>query len=417
MILINIVLVATISISNIWGSKNQMKTLKAIATTLLFTLSASTATVLYAAPNDVAVATDDASTANRTISAQNNRSVEELVALAKAGENNEAINDAVLGNEAINEAILGNDALNPNAAGDGSSANSTAAQTNTAQPPVQSTAAGVDANKLILNDPVVDQANILTSQQKSQLTQQLQTIYRQGLAQAAIVIVPTTNGIPIFDYALQVADKWQLGNKDTDDGLLIMVAVNDRNIYILTGYGLEGVMPDAAVNRIIEEGIKPYFKQEDYANGLSAGVSALETRLNADPEVLARADAQAAERSSQASDDVPSPIFLFIMAMVFGSFITSIFGRVLGSILTAGGFFAGSLALGGGFFMTIIMAIFLWMFLISRGGGGGRGGRGGGGGMIFMPGLGGGGSGGGFGGGGFGGGGGGFGGGGAGGSW
>ncbi|TXD98533.1 TPM domain-containing protein [Psychrobacter frigidicola] len=401
-----------------------MNNSKAIISALLFTLSATSATVLYAAPDDVAVASSDGTAADRTLNGQN-RSVDDLVALAKAGEANEAINDAVLGNEAINEAVLGNDALNQNAATD--SANRTGAQTKTANnlPPVKSSAAAVDADKLILNSPVVDQANLLNPQQKLRLTEQLHSIYRQGLAQAAVVIVPTTNGVPIFDYALQVADKWQLGSKDTDDGLLILLAVNDRNIYILSGYGLEGVMPDSALNRIIREDITPNFKQNDYAAGLFAGVSSLEARLKADPEVLARADQQAAERNAQqGSDDVPSPIFLFIMAMIFGSFITSIFGRVFGSILTAGGFFAGSLALGGGFFMTVIMAIFLWLFLISRGSGGGGGGRGGrGGGMVFLPGFGGGSGGGGgfggggFGGGGFGGGGGGFGGGGAGGSW
>ena len=214
-------------------------------------------------------------------------------------------------------------------------------------------------------------------------------------------------------------------NKDIDDGLLMVVAVNDRDMYILTGYGLEGVLPDSAVNRIIREDITPLFKQNDYGAGILAGVGALQTRLTADPEVLARADAQAAERSQSQSDigENPSPVFLFVMAMIFGSFITSIFGRIFGSILTAGGFFVGSLALGGGFFMTLIMAIFIWLFLISRGSGGGRGGRGGrggGGGIVFLPGMGGGSGGfggGGFGGGGFGGGGGGFGGGGAGGSW
>jgi uncharacterized protein len=393
-----------------------MKNSKAIVSALLFTLSISSATALYAAPNDVAVAADSID-ADNNANVQN-RSVDDLVALAKAGETNEAINDAVLGNEAINEAILGNDALNSNAATDAQ----IKGKANTNLPPLQSSATGVVADKLILNEPVVDQANILTADEKQRLTEQLHSIYRQGLAQAALVIVPTTNGIPIFDYALQIADKWQLGDKDIDDGLLIVMAVNDRDIYILTGYGLEGVMPDSAVNRIIREDITPSFKQNEYATGLANGIGSLEARLNADPEVLARADAQAAERSAQqSSDESPSAIALFIIAMIFGSFITSIFGRIFGSLLTAGGFFVGSMALGGGFFMTAIMAIFLWMFLISRGSGGGRGGRGSGGGMVFLPGLGGGGSGGssggGFGGGGFGGGGGGFGGGGAGGSW
>ncbi|ALF60107.1 TPM domain-containing protein [Psychrobacter urativorans] len=400
-----------------------MNNSKALISALLFTLSAFGATALNAAPNDIAVAADGTAS-NSAINGQN-RSVEDLVALAKAGEGNEAINDAVLGNDAVSGAVLGNDALNPNVANtaNNSAANTAAKPANL--PPITSSAASVDADKLILNSPVVDQANLLSAAHKQRLTEQLQSIYRQGLAQAALVIVPTTNGLPIFDYSLKVADKWKLGSKDVDDGLLIVMAVNDRTIYILTGYGLEGVLPDAAVNRIIREDITPYFKQNDYAGGLSAGISSLETRLNADPEVLARADAQAAERSSaqQGSDDSPSSIVLFIMAMIFGQFITSIFGRVFGSVLTAGGFVAGSLALGGGFFMTIIMAIFIWLFLIARGGGGGRGGRGGGGGgMVFLPGLGGGSSGGGFGGGGFGGGGfggggGGFGGGGAGGSW
>lgn len=387
-----------------------MRHSKAIGSVLLVALSATSMTALQAAPDDVAVATADSAATNAAIS--NNRSAEDLVAIARASEQNEAINEAVLGNEAINDAILGNDALNPNA-------NSNAqTQAPASQPPVQSSAVAVDADKLILNSPVVDQANILNPQQKQRLEAQLQGIYRQGLAQAAVVIVPTTNGVPIFDYALQVAEKWQLGEADTDDGLLILVAVNDRDMYILSGYGLEGVLPDAALNRIIREDITPYFKQNDYGGGLLAGVSALEARLSADPEVLARADAQADARAQSTNDlgDSPSPVFLFIMAMIFGGFINSIFGRVFGPILTAGGFFAGSLALGGGFFMTLIMAIFLWLFLISRGSGGGRGGRGGGGGMIFIPGMGGG-SGGGFGGGGFGGGGGGFGGGGAGGSW
>lgn len=388
-----------------------MNNSKAILSTLLFTLSMTGASVLYAAPNaDVGtsvVATDNPST-------MQDRSVEDLVAIAKAGESNEAINDAVLGNDAINPNASNNDATD-----------SEVSTSSSSRPDVTSSAPSIDSDKLILNEPVVDQANILNPQEKQRLEAQLRGIYQQGLAQAAVVIVPTTNGTPIFDYALQVAEKWQLGDKDIDDGLLMVVAVNDRDMYVLTGYGLEGVLPDAAVNRIIREDITPLFKQNNYGGGILAGIDALKTRLTADPEVLARADAQAAERSTQqSSDEVPAPIFLFIMAMIFGSFITKILGRVFGSILTAGGFFAGSLALGGGFFMTLIMAIFIWMFLISRGGGGkGGGGKGGrrGGGMIFLPGMGGGSGGGfgggGFGGGGFGGGGGGFGGGGAGGSW
>ena len=385
-----------------------MNNSKAILSVLLFTLSVSSAPVLYAAPNEAIDSTSD----------MQSRSVEDLVAIAKAGESNEAINDAVLGNDAINDAFLGNEAINPNVANNEATVGSTAANPS----PIQSNAPSVDANKLILNNPVVDQTNILNPQEKQRLEAQLRSIYQQGLAQAAVVIVPTTNGVPIFDYALQVAEKWELGDEAIDDGLLIVVAVNDRDMYILTGYGLEGVLPDAAVNRVIREDITPLFKQNNYGAGIIAGVEALKTRLTADPEVLARADEQAAERTAQqGSNELPSPTFLFIMALVFGGVITSIFGRVFGSTITAGGFFVGSLALGGSFIMTSIMTIFIWLFLIFASGGGGKGGGGKGrrrGGMVFLPGGSGGGfGGGGFGGGGFGGGGGGFGGGGAGGSW
>lgn len=387
-----------------------MKQAKAVQAALILSLSLGGMGQALAA-SDVAVAAEGNGLN------PSNHSADDLVAIAKARQNNEALGEA-LDNDALNDSILNNDAITQREDSQNPSVNPPS------RPPVTSSAQGVDADKLILNEPVVDQANILTSSEKQRLSQQLRGIYDKGLAQAAVVIVPTTHGLPIFDYALQVADRWQLGNKDIDDGLLILVAVNDRDLYILTGYGLEGTLPDAAVKRIIRENITPLFKQNDYAAGISAGISALEARLEADPEVLARADAQAAERARGESNDAPSSVFLFIMAMIFGNVITAIFGRFLGSLLTSGGFFVGSLALGGGFFMTLIMTIFIWMFLISRGGGGrgGRGGRGGGGGVIFMPGLGGGGGGfggggGGFGGGGFGGGGGGFGGGGAGGSW
>ncbi|MDO5768252.1 MAG: TPM domain-containing protein [Psychrobacter sp.] len=316
-------------------------------------------------------------------------SVDDLVAIAKAGQQNEAIDDAVFSNEAIRETIPG---VSGSQSRDESDVATAEANTTATATPRQSTAPAVASNKLILNSPVVDQAGILSAQENQLLTQKLRHMYQQGLAQAAVVIVPTTNGQDIFDYGMRVVDKWQLGNADTDQGLLLLVAVNDRKMHIFTGYGLEGVLPDAVTKRIIDQDITPLFKQGDYGGGLVKGVNRIEERLLTDPAVLAQADAEAAKNNqrsqssqSNSGEGSPSPIFLFIMALIFGSFITAIFGRFLGALLTTGGFFMGSLALGGGFFMTLIMAIFLWMFLMAKGGGGGRGGRGGGG-VIFLPG-------------------------------
>ena len=354
---------------------------------------------------------------------ENNGLEDDMVAIGQVSKQNQVVNDAI-----------------GNAIGTVSESFSRQSQDNTTQSkttnintatvnhgiPRQSTAQAVESDKLILNEPVVDQANILSAQEKQHLSQRLRGIYQQGLAQAAIVIIPTTNGTPMFNYALQVANRWQLGAKDTDDGLLILVAINDRNVYVLSGYGLEGVLPDAINSRIIREEITPRFKQSDYAGGLNAALDRIEERLTTDPDILAQADELASRREqSQSGVSGINPIVLFIIGLFAGNIVTGIFGRFLGSGLISGGFFFLSMALGGGFILSLILAIFLWIFLMGNGHhGGGRGGRGGRGGgtPIIVPGGFGGGSGGGFGGGGFGsggfgGGGGGFGGGGAGGSW
>lgn len=288
----------------------------------------------------------------------------------------------------------------------------------TAQTPTTSSAPSVTHDKLILNEPVVDAARILSASEKAHLSDQLRALYNDNLAQAALVIIPSTEGMPIFDYAMAVADRWQLGRKDTDEGLLIVVAINDRDLYILTGYGLEGVLPDAALKRIIRQDITPAFKNGQYAQGLSAGIASIGERLRADPETLQRADAAIQEGENFGEESV-SLFGLLIIGFIFGTFLTSIFGRVLGATIAAGGVgFMGMMAGAG--FMVIPIAIVLWLILLffKGGSGGGRGGRGGrGGGFVVLPTGGGGFGGGGFGSGGFGGGGGGFGGGGAGGSW
>ncbi|UNU73006.1 TPM domain-containing protein [Moraxella nasovis] len=279
--------------------------------------------------------------------------------------------------------------------------------------PTSSTADAVSHDKLILNEPVIDVAHILSPTDKAQLSDQLRQIHQDRLAQAALVIVPTTDGIPVFDYAMAVADRWQLGNKDVDNGLLILVSVNDRNMHILTGYGLEGVLPDVVLKRIIRNDITPAFKTGNYAQGLSMGIARISERLHADPSTLSPED-----ESVGVAQGVPM-IALLIFGIVFGSILIAIFGRFIGATLTAGGVGLAGLTLGSGFFLSVVAAIIVWLFLLFKGGsGGGRSGRGGGG-FIggSMGGLGGGFGGGGFGSGSFGGGGGSFGGGGAGGSW
>lgn len=270
--------------------------------------------------------------------------------------------------------------------------------------PKQSTQQGVTADKLILNNPVIDQAQILSAHEKQQIEQKLRDIYQRGLAQPAVVIVPTTNGQDIFQYGMTIADKWQLGNKDTDKGLLMVIAINDRKLQILTGYGLEGVIPDAVAKRIITDDIAPYFKQNDYAGGIVAGINRLEERLTTDPEILRQADSER-EKNSQVSQI--SPIAFAVIGLFIGAFLTGLFGQLLGMLITTIGMIAIGTMLGLGFVTSVIIALIIGFILLNRSNRGS--------GVVIMPSSGGGfGSGGGSG---YSGGGGGFGGGGAGGSW
>ena len=215
---------------------------------------------------------------------------------------------------------------------------------------------------------------------------------------------------------MRIADQWQLGSAKQDNGLLIAIAVNDRRMQILTGYGLEGVIPDIIANRIINQQITPYFKQAQYAQGINAGLAEIERILNLDPEVAAQAAQELQERQDQAtreqeakSKTFSTAIFILIAGAI-GSFVVgkrlsastaAVAGTVAGLVNGAG--LVTSLLIGGGIFFLLIttLAQTIFQLFLSSGGGGGRGGRGGGG----------------FGGGGYSGGGGGFGGGGASGSW
>ena len=379
-----------------------------------------------AAVAETATATANSATVTAKPTLQDH-SVEDMVAIAKTAQTNEALNDAVLNNDAIKE-TLGNDALpipgvNTQATGNQTNSNQATATANaqrTTTTPKQSTQAPVSADKLILNNPVIDEAKILSASDKQAIETKLRSLNDRGLAQAAVVIVPTTNGEDIFDYSMKVADRWKLGKKDTDQGLLMVVAVNDRKMYILTGYGLEGTIPDAVAKRIISDDITPRFKQGDYAGGITAGINRIEERLTTDPAILKQADANRVNTNSNAQlnqeGGIPL-IFLGFFGFVAGMILTSILGRFFGSIATAGGIVTLGTIFGAGLLGSMFVAFIVFLFLLFRGGG--RGGRGGGG-VVFLPGggFGGGGfGGGGFGGGGFSGGGGGFGGGGAGGDW
>lgn len=259
---------------------------------------------------------------------------------------------------------------------------------------------------------VTDLTGTLTADQVNQLDAQLAALEKQKGAQLVVLMVGTTQPDDIDDYSLQVAEKNKLGRHGVDDGVLLFIAKNDRQVRIEVGYGLEGAIPDAACARIIREYIAPKFRNNDYAGGISDAVGALTQLIDGEPLPPPVQDNYAQRHGP----DLQGLFFLAIFAVIF---MRGIFGRTsallrapLGGIVV-GGLLWAMASLGIGILGGVVAGLFMLLPAgagrsIGGGGWGGFGGWGGGGGF----------GGGGFGGGGgFSGGGGSFGGGGASGSW
>jgi uncharacterized membrane protein YgcG len=126
-----------------------------------------------------------------------------------------------------------------------------------------------------LQTRVTDLTGTLSSAQTSALEAELQRIEQTLGPQLAVLLVASTQPESIEQYSMRVVERWQLGKKGKDDGLLLLVAKNDRKLRIEVGYGLEGQIPDALAKRVIDETITPLFKAGDFAGGITAGVQRL----------------------------------------------------------------------------------------------------------------------------------------------
>lgn len=126
-----------------------------------------------------------------------------------------------------------------------------------------------------LDQRVIDLTNTLAAGTTTRLKNQLADLEQRKGAQVAVLLVPSTGGASIEDYANQLFRAWKLGRKDVNDGILLVVAKDDRKVRIEVGYGLEGSVTDLLAHRIIEEHITPAFRQGDYAGGVVQGVNDL----------------------------------------------------------------------------------------------------------------------------------------------
>ena len=253
-----------------------------------------------------------------------------------------------------------------------------------------------------LTGRVTDQTATLSAEQKAALEQTLQAFEERKGSQIAVLIVPTTAPEPIEQYALRVAEQWKLGRKKVDDGAILVIAKTDRALRIEVGYGLEGALNDATSKRIISEIITPRFKQEDFYEGISAGVDQIIRVIDGEPLPEPKA------KSIGAIADIQQYIpVIFILALVVGGLLRSALGRFPGAIATGGAVAVVAWMFAGAVSVALVAGVIALLFTLLSGGMGGHG----------IGGLRGGHGQGGFGRGGFGGGGGGFGGGGASGRW
>lgn len=126
-----------------------------------------------------------------------------------------------------------------------------------------------------LDSPVVDTTGTLDAAQKQALVQQATDLQQRKGSQLQVLVVPTTQPEDIAQYTTRVFDQWQIGRKGVDDGVLLVVAKDDRRVRIEPGYGLEGAIPDAIANRVIQEYLVPRFRSGDYAGGITDATGVL----------------------------------------------------------------------------------------------------------------------------------------------
>ncbi|TAK38631.1 MAG: YgcG family protein [Betaproteobacteria bacterium] len=134
-----------------------------------------------------------------------------------------------------------------------------------------------------LSARVTDQTGTLGTEQRAALEQKLAAFEAKKGSQVAVLIVPTTQPEAIEQFSIRVVEQWKLGRKGVDDGVLLLVAKDDRQLRIEVGRGLEGALPDAIAKRIVAEYITPRFKQGDYYGGILAGIDRILGTIEGEP--------------------------------------------------------------------------------------------------------------------------------------
>lgn len=232
---------------------------------------------------------------------------------------------------------------------------------------------------------VTDLTATLSSEQKASLEARLAAIDTAGAAQITVLMLPSTQPEAIEQFGIRLAEAWKIGHASgkpgADNGVIVIIAKDDRRARIEVGYGLEGAIPDAIAKRIVAEQMTPRFKQSDFYGGIQAAVEAL--------EAASRGELPAADRPARASQNHKVDIEGYGMAVMAAAFVGGVLRKLLGlfGVLVISGLVGGAALLFGASWLIAALlgiATFVLSFFnlggMAMGGGGRRGGGFGGGG-------------------------------------
>lgn len=192
-----------------------------------------------------------------------------------------------------------------------------------------------------LTSPVIDEVGYLTRNDQQDLTQLLYDFNKRGKAQVQVLIVPNLQGLPIEQASIEITDKWKLGDKTKDNGILFLISAQERAVRIEVGQGLEGAIPDITAKRIISDQVIPLFRAKRFSAGVIVGVQ--EVLRLADKEF---ADQNHIEEAPAKSGKIPG-IIVFVLIVIIS--ILGRFGGGRGQFYRGGGGFGGGGFGGGGF--------------------------------------------------------------------
>jgi uncharacterized protein len=206
-----------------------------------------------------------------------------------------------------------------------------------------------------LSARVVDTIGLLDATARAGIEEQLAALERDKGAQVAFLVVASTQPEDIASYANRVGNAWKIGRQGVGDGVLLVVARDDRKVRIEVAKTLEGAIPDLAARQIIDEAITPAFRRGDYAAGLLQAARQIDARVRGEP--LPEPGRGGAAAGGEGFDFQDLAIFLFVAVPVMASVLRRLFGRKLGSALAGGGAGAAAWLVSGSLAIAALAAI------------------------------------------------------------